>query len=409
MTTFNQPYIREDLTIDDKVQKFYDSCTGDGPVVLLGRIVKHATTLRVHRQPLIIVADVYDGTSGIIDARGLNSGAVGARGADGVYPWPNYDLITEAPTGPGGDGGQGGDGGPGGNGVAVTVYCRQSINAGVSAVGGIGAPGGAGGNGGRGVDGFTIPDQVVWVDDTPDDLSDFSGHEELIPGRTVDGTPGGNGGGGGNGGNGGNRGTIIFTSIVDDTLPTLDVRGGVGGPGGAGGAAGVDGALSQSAAGEGLTGLEGGLGAEGQATQTTSPRPTTSPACAPSWTCPGCRTPTTGRRSGSRSATTSTTGTTRACPSGSGSPSSRRSSSHGRSSFSPTTERHSDSRRNSSGSGRRSAPTTSSGWAGATTLSGSRVTSMSNPTSRPTWTRSSSSATSRWASCPWGWTRSSSP
>ena len=191
MTTFNQPYIRDELTIDDKVQKFYDSCTGDGPVLLLGRTVKHATTLRVHRQPLIIVADVYDGTSGIIDAVGLNSGAVGARGADGVYPWPNYDPITEAPTGPGGAGGQGGEGGPGGNAVAVTVYCRQSINAGVSAVGGIGAPGGGGGNGGRGVDGFTIPDQVVWVDDTPDDLSDFSGHEELTPGRTVDGTPGG--------------------------------------------------------------------------------------------------------------------------------------------------------------------------------------------------------------------------
>lgn len=266
--SFNQPYIRDELKIDDKVQKFYDSCTGDGPVLLLGRIVKHATTLRVHRQPLIIVADVYDGTSGIIDARGLNSGAVGAQGADGVHPWPNYDPITEVPTGPGGDGGQGGDGGPGGNGVAVTVYCRRSINAGVSAVGGIGAPGGAGGNGGRGVDGFTIPDQVVWVDDTPDDLSNFSGHEELIPGRTVDGTPGGNGGVGGNGGNGGSGGTINFTSIVDDTLPTLDVRGGVGGPGGAGGAAGADGALSQSAAGEGPTGLEGALGAEGQATHT---------------------------------------------------------------------------------------------------------------------------------------------
>ena len=27
MTTFNQPYIRDDLTIDDKVQKYYDSCT----------------------------------------------------------------------------------------------------------------------------------------------------------------------------------------------------------------------------------------------------------------------------------------------------------------------------------------------------------------------------------------------
>lgn len=268
MTTLNQPYIRDELTIDERVQEFYKSCTGDGPVLLLGRIVKHATTLRVDRQPLIIVADLYDGTSGIIDASGIDSGAVGVRGIDGVSPWPGYDPITEEPTGPGGDGGLGGDGGPGGNGVAVTVYCRRSINAGVSAMGGMGAPGGAGGNGGRGVDGFTIPDQVVWVDDTPDDLSNFSGHEELIPGRTVDGTPGGNGGAGGNGGNGGNGGRINFTSIVDDTLPSLDVRGGVGGRGGAGGAAGVDGAGSQSAAGEGPTGLDGDPGAEGQATHT---------------------------------------------------------------------------------------------------------------------------------------------
>ncbi len=66
--------------------------------------------------------------------------------------------------------------------MTVTVYCRRSVNASVSVVGG---------NGGLGVDGFTIPDQIIWVDDTPDDLSDFAGHEELIPGRTVDGTPGG--------------------------------------------------------------------------------------------------------------------------------------------------------------------------------------------------------------------------
>lgn len=267
MTTFNQPYIRDELTIDNNVQKFYDNCTGDGPVVLLGRIVKHAQTLRVYRQPLIIVADLYDGTNGIIDARGLNSGAVGSQGGVGTYPWPSYDPITDAPTGAGGDGGQGGAGGPGSNGVAVTVYCRRSANAGVMSVGGIGAPGGSGGNGGRGVDGFTIPDQVVFVDDTPDDLSDSQGHEELIPGRTVDGTQGGNGGGGGNGGNGGNGGTIRFTSIVDDTFPVLDVRGGTGGPGGAGGAPGADGALSQTAAAEGPFGAEGDFGAEGVATQ----------------------------------------------------------------------------------------------------------------------------------------------
>jgi hypothetical protein len=44
MTTFNQPYVRDEMTIDERVQRFYDGCTCDGPVVLLGRIVKHATT-----------------------------------------------------------------------------------------------------------------------------------------------------------------------------------------------------------------------------------------------------------------------------------------------------------------------------------------------------------------------------
>ena len=38
MTTFNQPYIRDELKINNKVQEFYDKCTGDGPVLLLGRI-----------------------------------------------------------------------------------------------------------------------------------------------------------------------------------------------------------------------------------------------------------------------------------------------------------------------------------------------------------------------------------
>ncbi len=106
MPVFNQPYIRDELTIDERVQRFYDSCTGDGPVLLLGRIVKHATSLRVYRQSLIIVADVYDGTNGLIDARGLNSGALGAPGGGGSSPWPSHDPITGAPIGPGGGGGR---------------------------------------------------------------------------------------------------------------------------------------------------------------------------------------------------------------------------------------------------------------------------------------------------------------
>lgn len=266
--TFNQPYIRDIVTIDQKVQRFYDHCVGDGPVLLLGRIVRHTDNLRVYRQPLIIVADVYDGTGGMIDARGLNSSAFGVPGTGGAHPWPPYDPVTDAPSGPGGGGGTGGDGGPGANGVAVTIYCRRSINATVSVTGGSGASGGPGGTGGRGVDGFIVPDQVIWVDDTPDDLSNFAGHEEIIPGRTVDGTPGGDGGSGGSGGPGGHGGTITFTSIVDDTFPTFDVRGGSGGAGGGSGAPGSSGALSPSEANEGPVGADGNVGADGTATHT---------------------------------------------------------------------------------------------------------------------------------------------
>lgn len=273
MTTFNNPYIRDELTIDGRVQQFYDSCQGDGPVLLLGRIVTHASTLRVHRQPLIIVADVYVGTNGGIDAIGFNSGAVGGYGGTGGSPWPPYHPFTEMPTGSGGGGGLGGTGGPGTNAVAVTVYCRRSINASVSAVGGTGAPGGLGGYGGRGVDGFVTPDQVIWVDDTPDNLSNFAGHEEVIPGRSVDGTPGGDGGMGGTGGAGGNGGLVMFTSIVDDTPPVLDVRAGTGGSGGPGGAPGIDGAFSASTAIEGPSGTEGSSGAEGMAIATNITEP----------------------------------------------------------------------------------------------------------------------------------------
>ena len=268
--TPNRPYIRDVLTIDQPVQKFYDDCTGDGPVVLLGRIVRHAHGLRVWRQPLIIVADIYDGSGGIIDAHGIDSGAFGAFGATGAHPWPPYHPLSDTPTGPGGEGGMGGAGGGGGNGVTVTIYCRRSVNAGISVVGGSGAPGGTGGTGGRGVDGFVIPDQVIWVDDTPDDLSNSVGHEEIIPGRMVEGTPGGQGGMGGSGGPGGAGGTIRFTSIVDDTVPSFDVRGGAGGAGGGGGAPGPDGFLSSVAGGEGGPGADGGVGAEGTVTQTTA-------------------------------------------------------------------------------------------------------------------------------------------
>jgi hypothetical protein len=278
MPVFNYPYIRDILTIDDRVQRFYNDFAGDGAVFLLGRVVRHAPgcDLRVGSRPLIIVADVYDGTGGMIDARGADATAVGARGADGVYPWP--DAIVDSagvdrPIGPGGGGQGGGPGAPGGNGGTVTVRCRRSVNAHISAAGGNGAAGGAGGNGSRGVGGHIIPDQTVTVDDTPDDPSDFSSHEEFIPGETIAGTPGGDGGGGGTGGAGGNGGAINFTSIVDDTPPTLEARGGAGAPGGPGGAAGLDGNLSPTTATEGSAGSDGGAGLDGQVTQTNISEP----------------------------------------------------------------------------------------------------------------------------------------
>jgi hypothetical protein len=85
------------LTIDESVRTYYDSRPGGGPVLLLGRVVEHATTLRVHSEPLIIVADLYDGTNGSIDARGVNSGAVGPPGLPVVTPGP---ATTRSPTSP---------------------------------------------------------------------------------------------------------------------------------------------------------------------------------------------------------------------------------------------------------------------------------------------------------------------
>jgi len=269
MPTFNYPYIRDILTIDATVQNFYREFAGDGPVYLLGRIVRHAPgfDLKVGARPLIIVADLYDGNGGTIDARGADGAAGGLRGGDGGYPWPPYEPgELGRPTGPGGGGGGGGPGGSAGSGGSVTVRCRHSLNARIDVSGGNGAGGGAGGNGGPGVNGFTTPDRTIWVDDTPDDPSNFEGHEEFIPGVTVDGTPGGDGGSGGAGGNAGHGGVIEFISIVDDTPPSFEARGGVAGPGGPGGAAGANGSLSGSSASDGPPGIDGEFGTDGQVT-----------------------------------------------------------------------------------------------------------------------------------------------
>ncbi|MFJ6835497.1 hypothetical protein [Streptomyces sp. NPDC091209] len=140
MLAHDYPYIRDLVTIDAGLQEFCNR-PGDGPVFLLGRKVEHASgfDLRVTERPLIIVADTYDGTNGMIDARGADGVGGGASGANGVYPWP--DSVTDAsgedhPVGPGGSGQGGGPGVHGKPGGSVTVMCRRSINARVSVAGG---------------------------------------------------------------------------------------------------------------------------------------------------------------------------------------------------------------------------------------------------------------------------------
>ncbi|MFJ4060866.1 hypothetical protein [Streptomyces albogriseolus] len=214
------PYIRDTVTITEQLNTF---CTRPsiGPVFLIGRIVKHEVgcNLRVTANRVIIVADVYDGTNGMIDASATSAG------------------------------------GPGGT---VTVMCRRSINARVNACGGQGAAGAAGEAGSAGTasyhrDGYweTVTDPVTM------ETRDVWHPEEDIPGADpTNGSPGGPGGPGGSGG------SITFTSIKDDTPPDLLAAGGAGGPGGPGGAA-AQGPFSEGSI-EGEPGPSGPDGAEGQ-------------------------------------------------------------------------------------------------------------------------------------------------
>jgi hypothetical protein len=245
------PYIRDELVIDETVQAFCSPDMGSGPVFLVGRVVRHAQTLRIAR-PVVIVADVYDGTGGGIDASGV-SGAGGASGADGQ--------------GPGAGGNPGGAGGSGGPGGTVTVYCRRSINAQISVRGGPGGPAGNGGNGAGGTADSEIAGYTEVVDSTPDDLSDFATHEVYHPPVPIPGIPGGKGGWGGAGGSGGPGGTIAFTSIADDTAPVLDAAGGAGQPGGYGGTGGMFAPAEEDGTGTAPQGAEGSWGANGVVTQ----------------------------------------------------------------------------------------------------------------------------------------------
>jgi hypothetical protein len=269
VSVVNYPYIRDVLTIGPHVQNYYDAYVGAGPAFLIGREVRHEPGFRliIRSIPLVIVADLYDGNGGVIDARGNDSFAVGARGLHGQFPNPAtvFDRTTgfDVPIAPGGDGTDGGVGGAGGNGGTVTVYCRRSVNAFITVAGGRGAQGGAGGNGSSGVHGINIPAHTELVDQTPDDPLDFDFVQVEVPELTIPGTLGGNGGAGGTGGPGGQGGVITFTSIVDDTTPSFSAHGGEGGPGGPGGMAGAPGAHASGP--DTVAGPEGQPGAEGAA------------------------------------------------------------------------------------------------------------------------------------------------
>ncbi|SEE10569.1 hypothetical protein [Streptomyces sp. TLI_105] len=218
------PYIRDTVTITENLNEF---CTRPsiGPVFLIGRLVQHAPgcNLRVTRNRVIIVADVYDGTNGMIDASATDRG------------------------------------GPGG---IVTVMCRRSINARASASGGGGTAGTAGTAGSPGTANYHSDGYYETITD-PDGTTHDVWHDEVdIPGADpTNGTPGGPGGPGGNGG------SITFTSIEDETPPDLSAPGGWGGPGGPGGPA-AQGPYSEGSL-EGDPGEYGPQGADGQVNITT--------------------------------------------------------------------------------------------------------------------------------------------
>jgi hypothetical protein len=270
MFVYTSPYIRDTVVVTQDVQNICRDYAGDGPMFLLGRVVRLAQDLRVTTRPIVIVADLFDGADFAINARGADAVSPGANGPNGI-PLPVSQMYSPdgRPIAGGSSGQTGGPGISGGNGGSVTIYCRRSINAQISVAGGHASSGGRGGNGTAGANGAVIADHFETVDLTPNDPFDFEFEDVLVPGETIDGTPGGNGGDGGAGGSGGNGGTIVFTTISDDTEPVLLADGGFAGAGGAGGAPGADGAVSPSQAAAGTDGAAGDFGSAGSITRST--------------------------------------------------------------------------------------------------------------------------------------------
>ncbi len=217
------PYIRDEIVLDAGVQEFILSQPVDRPVYLLARRVTFASgqdRIKAGGRTLVVMADEFDGTGGVLDASGENGTAVGGRGDDGPAaetPLPGRPWRPKA----GSPGKKGGAGQPGGAGGAVTLYCRRSNNLSVTVAGGRGAAGGPGGNGGRGVNGYVSPSD-------PENASQL-------------GSAGGGGGRGGDGGAGGAGGQLSYFGLEEPIGLSLAAGGGVGGPGGSPGNAGIDG------------------------------------------------------------------------------------------------------------------------------------------------------------------------
>ena len=229
------PYIRDEIVIDDAFSERVAAFGGDGSLYILARRITQESDLAVGRHPLVIVADEFAGNGLLINAAGASSASPGSHGADAGHTPPGFV---------GGAGENGGNGGAGANGGTVTVMCRHSSGVRISVSGGAGAAGGAGGNGGPGSPAKSIPGGTHKETQFDSDGNPFE-VEVQDPDIEIPGTLGGGGGIGGDGGAGGNAGTITFTSIADDSPPVLEATGGPGGSGGAGGIAGPNGAFAE--------------------------------------------------------------------------------------------------------------------------------------------------------------------
>ncbi len=250
----NNPYIRDEITIDAAFSERVAAFAGDGSLYILARRITQQADLLVGTHPLVIVADDFLGNGLLIDAAGADSRSPGSHGADAGHTPPGFTGTA---------GGNGGNGGAGGNGGMVTLMCRRSTGVRISVSGGAGAAGGNGGNGGNGSPATTIPGKSH----TEVVVDEFGVSSEVVVQDSEDieiaGTLGGGGGIGGDGGAGGTAGTIRLISIADDSPPVLEATGGAGGPGGAGGMTGPHGAFAEVPPDLDTTPLPGSAGTVG--------------------------------------------------------------------------------------------------------------------------------------------------